>query len=309
MPGAPADSLVRQSPGPADDLRRQRAEVEAALRPLEAAHTANLAALERAPPRSGNEDPDAHLEELLRAHREGRRLVLDPLAERGNPEAMMRLASDLRESPSPEDVARWLSLVTRASQLDDPLAHDELVRWYWHQRGDGSIEQVQSNRATALAFAGKAAEAGNMYSLSRVATYIAGDVHQYPASLPLARRLTELCARTDFNLCQEVLAGGSTYAYGQSSTEVHLWLSRLAVRAPGRFAARRDLVWSKLIAQERVDAQRVVGAWRPVPWSELREEWDDIQRHILRHGETSTGAHADCTTSTPWCRGRSTPLR
>lgn len=305
MPGAPADSLARQSPGHADDLKRQHAEVEDALRPLEAAHTANLSALDREPPRSGSEDPDARLEDLLRAHREGRRRVLEPLAARGNSEAMMRLASDLRDGSSPDDWARWLDLVTRASDLGDPLAHDELIRWYWHQRGDGSIEQVQANRAIALAFAGKAAEGGNMWAISRVAVYIAGDVHQYPANVPLARRVMELCARTDSNFCQEVLAGGSSYDYGQSPTEVHLWLSRLAARAPVKFAPRRDLAWSRLTVEERVATERAEEAWRPVPWPELRQEWGEIQREILRHGETSTGILDDCTTQKPWCRSRS----
>lgn len=304
-PGAQADGSVRQAPGHTDDLKRQRAEVEDALRPLEAAHTANLSALDQALPKSGAEDADAHLEDLLRAHREGRRRVLDPLAARGNREAMIRLASDLRDASSPDEVARWLDLVTRASELGDPQAHDELVRWYWHQRGDGSIEQVQANRATALAFAGKAAEGGNMWAISRVATYIAGDVHQYPANLPLARRLMELCARTDTSFCQEVLAGGSSYDYGQSPTEVHLWLSRLAARAPLRFAPRRDLAWSRLTVEERVAAERIQEAWRPAPWSGLRREWDGIQEEILRHGETSTGVLEDCTTQKPWCRGRS----
>ncbi len=231
--------------------------------------------------------------------------MLDPLAARGNREAMIRLASDLRDASSPDDAARWLDLVTRASQLGDPQAHDELVRWYWHQKGDGSIEQVQANRAIALAFAGKAAEAGNMRSIGRVATYIAGDVHQYPANLPLARRLMELCARTDTSFCQEVLAGGSSYDYGQSPTEVHLWLSRLAARAPLRFAPRRDLAWSRLTVEERVAAERIEEAWRPAPWSGLRREWDGMQEEILRHGETSTGVLEDCTTQKPWCRGRS----
>ncbi|MDP3854441.1 hypothetical protein [Phenylobacterium sp.] len=312
-PGAPepalrpqADGLARQAPSHLDDLKRQRAEVEDALRPLEAAHTASLFAIDQEPPKSGAEDADAHLEDLLRAHREGRRLVLEPLAARGSSEAMMRLASDLRDGSSPDDWARWLSLVTRASQLGDPLAHDELVRWYWHQRGDGSIEQVQANRAIALAFAGRAAEGGNMWGIISVATYIAGDVHQYPANLPLARRLMELCARTDSSFCQEVLAGGSSYDYGQSPTEVHLWLSRLAARAPVRFAPRRDLAWSRLTVEERVAAERIEEAWRPAPWSELRPEWRDIQRDIARHGETSAGVLDDCTTSKPWCRGRST---
>lgn len=284
---------------PVRDWKAQRAETERALRGVNTQHEA---VLEQADHTTSAQDED-DLEALMRAYNGARRRVLAPLAARGNAEAMMRLAQDLRDSSTREDIAQWFRLANCASRLNHPEAHDELVRFFWHQRGDGSIAYVQKSRAIALSYAGKAAAAGNVFGLARIATYIAGNVHQYPADLPLAHRLLELCARADGDPCQQRLVARMPYDYSEDPVSAHLWLSRLAARHPESFAAQRDMVWDKLTPNERAAAERAEMTWRAATWAELKSEWREIQDQILLKGLASIGADTVCATQTPWCRG------
>jgi len=286
--------------GTAQDHTRQRQTVTEALAAIEARHTSDLKALDGAPPGA---DTEAKVEALTQGYRNARRDALTPLADGGNAEAMMRLAAEVRDGSSPEEIARWLALAGRAAELDHPLALDEMVRWHWHQRGDGSIAFVQASRARALVFADRAARAGNMYAISRIGGYVGGDRHQYPANPALGREVTELCARTGYDVCQESLARPQPSISPGTPVETHLWLSRLAERHPERFAALRDLAWRELTPEQQSAARVVEAAWRPVPWSALQGEWGELGRRILAHGAASIGADTPCTTATPWCRG------
>lgn len=306
-PTAKADASILTAPRPlncpvasAVPTARQSQEVAAALSTIEVEQTQALASLEG----TGPPDADGQLDRLLHDYYAKRRRALEPLAASGDAQAMMRLASDIRDSETPDEVGRWLNLVRCASEFGDPQAHDELVRWYWHQRGDNSIEQIQANRAIALTFADKAALAGNMYGIGRIAGYVTRDIHQYPANPDLGRRILELCARTGDSRCEEQLAATSPYYdYGLSAGEAYLWFSRLAVRQPERFAERRDLAKSRLSEAEMDVARREQAAWAPVPWSRLRLEWRRLRDEVLDRGALSPGELMDCDTATPWCLG------
>jgi len=262
-----------------DALARQKAEVISVLAPLAAQRTAREQAL------AGQDD--AAFDAMFAAQDRAEQAALEPLAARGNAEAMHRLATRLRDSDAPGDIRRWLDLETAAAQQGHPTAHDELARWYWHQRGDGSIGDVQRNRAIALDHAGQAAAGGQKHSIGRIAVYIAGNVHQYPANPGLAREVLVVCARAGHPLCQEQLALPGPYDYALSTEERRLWLSRVAARQPGRFG-------------ETYDEQ---AAWQAAAWMALTPEWAELRRRILDHGATSVGPDAPCTTMTPWCRG------
>jgi hypothetical protein len=120
-----------------------------------------------------------------------------------------------------------------------------------------------------------------MHSIDRIATYVAGDVHQYPASLPIARRLTELCADTGYAPCQERLATTQPYDYGLGEAGRKVWRAR--------FAGRTSIGLHN-------------AAWAPATWSSLDQEWKGVKRDILEHGASSVGTVGHCSTSTPWCR-------
>lgn len=264
-----------------DDLGAQRRAVERALAGVERQHTDALAAFE---PRADSEASEAELERLLARRHAARAQALEPLAAHGNAEAMYRLGSDLRDSPAPRDVRRWLELTSSAANRGHPLAHDELARWWWHQRGDGSLAAVQRHRARALDHAEAAAQGGDWAGVNRVAVYIAGDVHQYPANLPLAREVMRLCARAGSRDCQARLALRSSYAFAADEAESRLWQAVLSSHSGG------------------------AAAWRPATWSELRPAWRRLRAEILAHGRSSAGVYGPCTTSTPWCRGAVTGL-
>jgi hypothetical protein len=300
-PGCPARTAR-------DDLSSQKAEVDAALQGLVQKHKSDLARL-RQDTSGPSGDEDARFDELTDAYDQARTAILVPLAARGNADAMVRLAdSDFRESADPVKVDRWFALTTCAAGLGHPTAFDESVRWYWHQRGDGSIGQVQANRATALAFANRAALAGNMFAISRVATYIAGNIHQYPVNLLLGQRLMRLCAETGDRGCEEFLAGDWVYDPGLTPAEAYRWRSLAANSEPERFADRRDLAWAKLTAEERVAAIQTTMTWRPTSWRNLQNEWKAIEADILDYGQTSTGVLPSCGTERPWCRTVSTRI-
>lgn len=268
-------------------LAQQKAEVAAVLGPLAAERTAQE--------RAAADQDEAAFDAMFAGQDRAEQAALEPLAARGNAEAMHRLAKRLRDSDVASDVRRWLALETAAARQGHTEAHDELARWYWHQRGDGSIEDVQRNRARALDHAGQAAAGGQTHSISRIGIYIAGDVHQYPANPELAREVLALCARAGQPLCMEQMALPSSYDYGLAPAERRAWLTRLATRQPVRFGPAAG----SLTGEE----QTAAADWTPTPWTALDREWTDLRQRILAHGATSVGADAACTTMTPWCRG------
>lgn len=298
---AAAQTLVgfQSCRGPSEDLAHQRSDVELAVRDLERAHTRALNALDNAPE---GQDRDQRLDAVMANYLAERRTALAPLALHGNTEAMSRLAFDIRDSARPADIARWFALTTCAASHGHPQAADELVRWYWHQRREGSIAEVQRNRAVALDWADKAARAGEMYAIMRVAGYVSGNVHQYPGDIPLARRVLELCARTDSDRCEEYLVAGP-YDYGLPPVERAFWLTRLELHEPLTYGAPLRETLAKLTPAQRERVKRRSAEFRAVPWADLCQEWLRLKDTILEHGRISVGQDTPCTTQTPWCRG------
>jgi TPR repeat protein len=276
------------------DIGAQRAETEAALRQLVQQHKSEVAGLGE-----NSSQLDAMTDAYSRAY-EG---ILEPLATLGNADAMYRLSDmAIRESDKPADIERWFALTACAADLGHPLALSELVRWYWHQRGDGSIDEVQANRATAFAYADRAALAGNMFGVNRIATYVAGNVHQYPANLGLAQRLLRLCADTGDKQCGAEMAGEWAYDPGLSPVDAAAWVAIMAKDQPERFGGRRAKAWATLTDKERDLAAALASAWRPTPWLSLRMRWRLVQADILAYGQSSIGPTPACDTARPWCR-------
>lgn len=288
-----------------EDMATQRRAVEVAIAATEREYTEGLAVLEQ---RGDDDSTDADLGRLLAERHAAREQALRPLVARGNGEAMYRLAADLRDSADPGEVARWFELISSAARTGHPVAHDELVRWWWHQKGDGSIGAVQRYRARALEHAEAAADSGYLRSLNRIAVYIAGDVHQYPASLPLARELMRLCAQGGYQECQERLALRSSYEFAENQDERYFWLSVLARRRHELVGARMAAMQVSMSAEHAVLLQERAGAWRPATWAELRPQWRRLREAVLAHGASSVGVYGACSTSTPWCRGDVTKL-
>jgi hypothetical protein len=281
------------------DLVAQKEEVREALRRLDDEQTAREAPLHASA--SGNdEDRQRAFDSLVENFQSKERRILEPLAAGGNAEAQYRLSMRMRDADSPDEVRRWFELLTSASALGHPQADEELVRWYWHQQGDGSIQQVQANRARAFAHAERAVDQGHMLSLVRIATYVVGDVHQYPANPGLARRLYVLCARADYDPCQERLVGSAS---GLSATESYVWLARLAAKRPASYAAAAERAFARVAPEEQAAAKAQAERWRPATWPALKGEWEQVRRDILAFGETSIGQDVPCTTMAPWCRG------
>ncbi|MDZ4376503.1 MAG: hypothetical protein U1C74_34395 [Phenylobacterium sp.] len=170
------------------DPAAERNAVVTVLEPIEAEHFRQV----EAAPLSASPAEEARLDTLQARRLAARASVLEPLAAQGNAEAMVRLADDIRDEPAQHP--RWLALATCAANAGHPLAIDDWVRWAWHQKGDGSIAAIQGYRARALDAAARNAALGRRASLRRIATYIRGDVHQYPAAPQLSARLATLAA-------------------------------------------------------------------------------------------------------------------
>jgi hypothetical protein len=288
--------------GPVNHIA-QKVQVDAALKELMQRQKTDTARLEQDAARSPTAGEDARFDNLTDSYNEAREVILQRLAAQGNADAMYRLSdAHVRESDAPADVNRWFALISCSAELGHPGALGELVRWYWHQRGDGSIRQVQANRARAFTFANRAAMAGNMFGVSRIATYISGDLHQYPGNLKLGQHLLLLCAKTGDRLCEESVAGEWGYDPGLSAMDAYEWVSRAAGSEPERFAKRQEIASGKLTPAERERARRAVATWHSTPWADLQDDWKAIEEEVLAYGETSTGALPACDTARPWCR-------
>jgi hypothetical protein len=282
------------------DLRRQALDVTQALQPLVIDMEVREAKLEATQAGAAR---DAEFDRIVTEHRAAEDGVLSPLAKNGNAEAMYRLAELLRDSSSEADIRRWFSLESEAARLGHPGAADEMVRWYWHQRRDGLIAEVQRNREIAFSFAQEGADRGSFHGMVRIAVYISGEFHQYPGDTALGRRVLELCARTDDRDCQENLVSKQPYDYRLSPSERHHWLSRLVHRSPALFSERLTQAEAAMTPAQLAEARASEAAWRPNSWVSLRPEWNDLKRQILVRGATSIGKDTVCATQTPWCRG------
>ncbi len=272
--------------------------VAAALKPVEAAQTRRLAAIEAL---TDAKEADLRTDAAVATYHQDRWSALSPLAAAGDSAAMARLADDLRESREPATVRLWFALAQCAADRGHPYARDEMARWWWHQQGDGSIGDIQANRALAMTYAARAAEAGAIGAINRIGVYIAGNVHQYPAALPLAARVAELCARADVASCQQAIVSRTPYDYGQDVLEDAFWLDRLARREPAAFAASRDRAWAALTPIDRATVQTRLATWQPLTWREAAPAWATLERDILAQGATV------CTASAPWCFGKALP--
>lgn len=286
------------------DLAADKAEVEAVQQRLRVERRASEDALEAAARAMTADQHEGAFDELTLKYDAKEQAALQPLANRGNSEALFQLSLRLRDATGAEDVGRWFELVNAAAAQGHRDAELELNRWYWHQRGSGSLQDVQRNRFISMEYADRAAGAGGMFAIRRLAIYVSGSVHQYPPNLELAWRLLELCAETDDQQCQELLVGQGPYDDAHSPARTYFWLHRLADRQPGRFSEPREAAFHRLSEDEKASLPALAALWRPTSWRSLRPQWRDIREKIMAYGETSVGPDVSCSTATPWCRGR-----
>lgn len=275
--------------------------VAVALRPVEDAQTRRLSAIDAI---TDSAEAERREDAAAEAYLNDRWAALSPLAAAGDAQAMARLADTLRDSDDPATIRVWFSLAQCSADRGNAFANLELVRFWWHQKGDGSVADIKFNRRLAMDYAGRAAAQGQVEALGWIGVYIAGNVHQYPADPSLAGRVLELCARADAEGCQRSLVAPTPYDYGLSSPEVAFWLGRLAERQPLMFAERRDKAWSKLSPAEVGALRERLDAFRPLNWAEIAPRWSDLQSDIIESGAASPNPPSECTNSTPWCRGK-----
>ncbi len=273
-----------------------RALAKRAERAVEARHTARLDAIDAGT--SASDDRDAALDAAMADYFHDQRVILAPLAAEGDFGALKKLAHAYRDRDDADGVRAWFRLTQCAADAGDPFANDELARWYWHQIGDGSLEDLQKNRALALDHAERSGR------WSRIAIYIAGNVHQYPANPALAGEMLEVCARAGHADCQAELGLYPTYPWRTEGATRLFYARQAGLRRKGDDALQSDRLWAQATASARAGAEALAASWRPTGEAETLAAWATLRERILQHGAAYPMPTAPCTTATPWCRGR-----
>jgi hypothetical protein len=260
------------------DVAGDQAEMARAMAPVEAAQTPRLKAYDQKPTSTA-----AFLAVQHRYHQD-RFEALKPLAERGNISAIFAIARQYQSADSGfADPVQWTRLMHCAAALGEPGAQLELMMETWHDKGDGSFAAIQRNRARTLDLVEQAAARGEVGGLSMLATYIRGGGHQYPIDPDLGRRLAALCVRGSVSSCREELLGRLP-----DPVDNYALLADLARAQPVRYAARRDAAWARLTSEQQARTEAAAAAWRPVPWSQLAQEWAAVRAEIITKGDPAS---------------------
>jgi hypothetical protein len=195
---AQLDRTVCSHPARGDPVR-DRAEVEAATRELDARHKAELAALD--------DHDEAGFDAAEQAYLAARAELLQSLAAHGNAHAVFRLSYILLFTRAAfADAGEGMRLQSCAAEMGDPGAALEMFKLYWHDRTGVSVEAVQQRRAIALGWIDRALAAGNPEGFAYLATYLSAGFHLYPRSPDLGRRLALLCVETGGYACRRWLS-------------------------------------------------------------------------------------------------------
>ena len=271
------------------DLAGDQAEVARVVTPVEKAHADQLKAFDATPGLTAAARIHGFLD-LQRGYYQARLRALTPLAEHGNAVAMMGAARVRQSADSGlADPIEWTRLMHCAAALGEPSARLELMRETWHDKGDGSFEAIQRNRARTLDLVEQAARDGQVGGLSMLGVYIGGGGHQYPVEPDLGHRLLALCVRAGGG-CRERLLEAAAYALSDPMDR-YVLLADLARSEPVRYATRRDVAWAALAPDQQARVATVVKAWRPVAWAQLAAEWNALRAEIIAKGDP---ASVDC---------------
>ncbi|MEO8113588.1 MAG: hypothetical protein ABI655_04335 [Phenylobacterium sp.] len=267
---------------------REKAEVTQATRPLEAQSRAQMLVTGGGAADESSEAAEKALANREHAYHRARFAKLYPLAARGNANAIYQLSKQYGGGESGfNDEAESLRLQRCASDLGEPQAEVEMMRWHWHQKGDGAFATIQRNRSVALDLAARAAEAGNLGGVASLGVYIGDGFHQYPESPSLGRRLLTLCARAADDFCRSELVKaakfGRRYAL-EDPVDTYLLLEALAATQPALYGTTRDSFAASLSPAQLQSAQRKASAWEPTSWEALKPLWLEVRRDILANG-------------------------
>lgn len=268
------------------DRGSERAQVAEATRQVETDHKARMAGLDTAT--AGGAARDREFGELQHAYHRARFQAVYPLAAEGNAHAVYELASQYRwvESGFTDDV-EWLRLLTCASGLGDPGASVELMRVFWHDKGDGSFATIQRNRAVGLDLAKKAAAGGDMGGIESLGVYIGMGRHQYPVNGGIGRRMLSLCAHAPRGFCKARLveAADENRRYRlEDPVDAYLLLEAAAAEQPALYGERRDRLRASLSPKQLDAAARKPERWRPLPWDAFEAEWRAIRAEVEANG-------------------------
>lgn len=272
----PLDSRVCATAG--RDPQADRAATAEVTRQVEAEHKARVQAFK------GDEPAFLALQEVYEA---ARRRALHPLATQGNASAVYGLAQLREVSGAGTNEPERLRLLKCASDLGHPAAQVEQFRVHWHDKGDGSFEAIQRNRALALELAGRAATGGDLGAIGSLGVYIGLGAHQYPVNPDIGRRAFALCAQMGDRFCQarllEAAEQGRPFAL-KDPMESYLLAEIAAAAQPGMYARYAVALRAKLTEAELMDAWERLFEWQPATWEALEPEWVDLRRDILANG-------------------------
>jgi hypothetical protein len=279
---------VSCAPAAPRDLAADQAEMASAMAPVEAAQTQRLKTYEQAPASSA-----AFLALQHRYHQE-RFAALRPLVERGNASAILAVARQYQSADSGfADPAEWTRLMHCASDLGEPIAVDERMVEFWHDKGDGTFAAVRRNRAAALDLAERLARQGNPLGIVTAAIYIGGGRHQYPIDPDLGRRLFVLCIRMGDHGCGQFLIDAAERGAAlapQDPVDLYVLMAEVARREPIRYAARREALWARLTDEQRAAVPARIQAWATRSWAELQPEWAALRAEIESKDQPSSVA-------------------
>jgi hypothetical protein len=264
------------------DRQADRVAAEAATLQVEAEHKTRMAEFE---------DSEEAFSAAQQGYEQARRRVLYPLAAQGNAAAVYGLAQIHRQNGAGDP--EWLRLLKCASDLGDPAAQVEQFRVLWHDKGDGSFETIQRNRAAALDLVERAAAAGDLGGIGAIGVYTGFGQHQYPLNEEIARRAFALCAQLGDRFCQarllEAAEQGRPFAL-QDPAESYILAEMAAAAQPGMYAKYVPVLRARLSEAELQDAWETLVDWRPASWAGVKAEWADLRRDILASGCTASVA-------------------
>jgi localization factor PodJL len=189
-------------------------------------------------------------------------LSLRLAAANGDPSAQFEVGARLAEGKGTpqnfKEAAMWYQ-----RSAEQGLAQAEYRLGTFYERGLG----VKADRALAEALYKRAAEQGNIKAMHNLAVLSANQTDQSPDYATAAQWFEQAAQRgladSQFNLA---ILYENGLGVGRDLKQAYMWIS-LAAREKDTDAARRkSILRGKLTADELAAAERMVGAWKPVPF-------------------------------------------